>query len=85
MKKRVFLTSIATLAAAMTIDASAAFPKLATEQLLASISPTVISLKMTAAQNPFVLERPTTLHSSHSYHSSHSSHASHRSHTSSRY
>lgn len=84
MKKRAFLTSIAILAAAMAIDASAAFPKLATEQLMVNISPTVISLEMTAVQNPFVLERPSSLTTLHSSHRSHSSHASHRSHFSSR-
>lgn len=88
MKKKVFLTSIAVLAATMALEASAAIPESFREQSTIKIDLAVLDPTITSPQTPFVLERPTssgTAAEKHSYHSSHRSHSSHSSHYSSRY
>lgn len=84
--KKAFLTGLTSLAAAISIEASATLP-----QNVVS-SPSVMMVENTNApkldlSKPFVLERPadTIKMASHYSHSSHASHASHASHYSSRY
>lgn len=76
--KKPFLTSVAVLAAALAVDASAALP----ESVSANLQDTAFTQQN--AQNPFVLERPNEHGLFVAAHSSHASHASHASHVSSR-
>lgn len=85
MKKKTFLTSIAVLAATMTLEAGAALPQTVAGQPSAQIGFTITSVEITTAQTPFVLERPVLTGTLHAQHRSHSSHSSHSSHVSSRY
>lgn len=85
MKKKIFLKSIAVLAATMALEAGAALPQSLTEQPSVTIGSPVTSGEITTAPIPFVLERPVLTGTLHAQHRSHSSHSSHRSHVSSRY
>lgn len=85
MKKKIFLTSIAVLAATMALEAGAALPQSLTDQPNAQIGSTITSGEIATAQTPFVLERPVLTGTLHAQHRSHSSHSSHSSHVSSRY
>lgn len=79
--KKSFLTSVAVLAAALAVDASAALP----ESVSAKLLDATFTQQDLQTQNPFVLERPNENGLFVAAHRSHSSHASHASHTSSRY
>jgi hypothetical protein len=85
--KKSFLTAVATLAASMAMDASAALPESLAEQLNAKEG--IMGQKNeppNLVQNPFVLERPDSSGTPNiAEHYSHRSHASHASHASSRY
>jgi hypothetical protein len=76
--KKSFLTSVAVLAAALAVDASAALP----ESVSANLQDATFTQQN--AQNPFVLERSNEHGLFVAAHSSHASHASHASHVSSR-
>lgn len=80
MKKKTFLTAVATLAASMAIDASAALQGSLMEQFSAKAGYAAQEELPNATINPFVLERPDSSGSQTvAYHYSHSSHASHAS------
>lgn len=88
--KKAFLTGLTSLAAAISIEASATLPQnMISSPSAIMIEDTAIAPKLDLSK-PFVLERPADTvkmasHYSHSSHSSHASHASHSSHYSSRY
>ena len=79
--KKSFLSSVAVLAAALAVDASAALP----ESLSTKLQDATFAQQNLQTQNPFVLERPNENGLFVAAHSSHRSHSSHASHTSSRY
>jgi hypothetical protein len=85
VKKRNFLMSVAVIAAAMSLDASAGLPKSLMEHTSSNVSSALPVTQISTANTPFVLERPISTATGkvqHSYHSSHASHSSHNSHSS---